>query len=127
MIKQPHVAVLDDDRSVRTAIGRLLKTSGMHVVCHASSLALLNAVRRDPPDCIVLDLQMPGMNGMDVLNYLAHANMRLPVVIITAHDERRLTDACLAAGAFACLHKPLDADELIATIGKAIREFRKTG
>lgn len=123
----PCVAVLDDDKSVRTAISRLLKMSGMEVVCHASSMSLLNSLEKEPPDCVVLDLQMPGMNGMDVLHYLTHAHIRLPVVIVTAHDELGSPDACLSAGAAAYLRKPLDADELIQTISSAIRKFQHTG
>ncbi len=116
-----RVAILDDDQSVRTAITRLLKTAGMDAVCHASSRTLFNALEQeDPPDCLVLDLQMPGMGGMEVLQYLRHANVRVPIVIITAHDELGSPAACLAAGASAYLRKPLDADELIQAIGQAI-------
>jgi len=118
-----RIAVLDDDQSVRTAISRLLKTMGMEVVCHASSLSLLNSFEGKMPDCVVLDLQMPGMTGMDVMHYLEHAKIRVPIVIITAHDELGSPEACLAAGASAYLRKPLDADELIHAIGKAIKAF----
>jgi FixJ family two-component response regulator len=122
MIVSPRrIAILDDDQSVRTAIGRLLKTAGMNVVSYASSMGLLNSIETEPFDCVVLDLQMPGMSGMDVLRYFRHADIRTPVVIITAHDEIGSPAACLAAGAAAYLRKPLDADELIRAIGKAIQ------
>jgi FixJ family two-component response regulator len=121
-----RIAILDDDHSVRTAITRLLKTAGMDAVCHASSRTLFNALEREePPDCLVLDLQMPGMTGLDVLQYLRHANIRVPIVIITAHDELGSPAACLAAGASAYLRKPLDADELICAIGNAILAFKE--
>ena len=121
-----HIAILDDDHSVRTAISRLLKTAGMDVVSYASSMGLLNSIEAEGFDCVVLDLQMPGMTGMDVLSYLIHANIRTPVVIITAHDEIGSPAACLAAGASAYLRKPLDADELIRAIGTAIQSVETT-
>jgi FixJ family two-component response regulator len=121
-----HIAILDDDHSVRTAISRLLKTAGMDVVSYASSMGLLNSIEAEGFDCVVLDLQMPGMTGMDVLSYLRHANIRTPVVIITAHDEIGSPAACLAAGASAYLRKPLDADELIRAIGTAIQSVETT-
>lgn len=118
-----RVAILDDDQSVRTAISRLLKTSGIDAVGYATSTDLLNSLERELPDCIVLDLQMPGMTGTDVMHYLSHAGIRVPIVIITAHDELGSPEACLAAGASAYLRKPLDADELIRAIGGAIAAF----
>jgi len=119
-----RVAILDDHQSVRTAIGRLLKISGMDAVGYATSTELLNSLERELPDCIVLDLQMPGMTGTDVMRYLSHAGIRVPIVIVTAHDEMDSPEACLAAGASAYLRKPLDADELIRAIGKAIMAFQ---
>lgn len=114
-----RIAILDDDLSVRTALTRLLKASSMNVVSYANSMALLNSLEKSPPDCLLLDLQMPGMNGLDVMNYLSHAGIRIPTVVITAHDEIGSRDTCLAAGAYAYLRKPLDADELIKAIADA--------
>jgi FixJ family two-component response regulator len=117
MMSSPiRIAILDDDLSVRTALTRLLKTSAMNVSAYASCIELLTSLEKDHPDCLVLDLQMPGMNGLDVMNYLSHAGIRFPIVVITAHDEIGSRETCLAAGAFAYLRKPLDADELIKTI-----------
>jgi FixJ family two-component response regulator len=121
-----RIAILDDDYSVRTAISRLLKSSGMDAVCYATSMALLSGFEHNMPDCLVLDLQMPGMTGIDVMQYLRHAGIRVPIVIVTAHDELGSPAACLAAGASAYLRKPLDADELIRAIGKAIQASEAT-
>ena len=115
-----HVAILDDDQSVRTALSRLLKASRMEVDSYATSVEFLNALDKRPPDCLVLDLQMPGMNGLDVMKYLAHAGIRIPTLVITAHDEVGSKDTCLAAGALSYLRKPLDADELIKAIDAAV-------
>jgi FixJ family two-component response regulator len=115
-----RVAVLDDDQSVRTAIGRLLNASDMAAESFATSLELLTFLAKDDLDCLVLDLQMPGMNGLDVLNYLAQVGIRLPTLVITAHDEPEAHEACPRAGAFAYLRKPLDAGELLTAIADAV-------
>jgi FixJ family two-component response regulator len=116
MPHRTHVAILDDDQSVRTAIGRLLKTSEMTVDSCATSLELFGAIAVNNPDCVVLDLQMPGMNGIDVMSSLSRRGVQVPVIVITAYDEPNSKETCLQAGATAFLRKPLDADELLRTI-----------
>jgi FixJ family two-component response regulator len=115
-----HITILDDDLSVRTAIRRLLKTSEIDVDLHATSMELFSALGDHSPDCLILDLQMPGMNGVEVMNYLSHIGVHIPTVVITAHDEPGSRETCLAAGASAYLRKPLDADELLVAIDNAI-------
>ncbi len=118
--RQTRVAILDDDQSVRTAISRLLRTSEMSVDLFATSVELLNSFERKRPDCLVLDLQMPGMNGIDVMNYLSHTGSGIPTIVITAHDGPGARETCVAAGARAYLRKPLDADELLQAIADAV-------
>jgi len=121
MTEQPmHVAILDDDQSVRTAIGRVLRMSEMTVASCGTSLELFDAMAEKNPDCLVLDLQMPGMNGFDVMKYLGRRGMRVPTIIISAQDEPGFRETCLVAGATAYLRKPLDADELLKTIDEAV-------
>jgi FixJ family two-component response regulator len=115
-----RIAILDDDQSVRTAIGRLLKTSRLEADTFATSIELFNAMERRRPDCLVLDLQMPGMNGLDVLRFLEQSGKQLPTIVITAHDEPQARENCLSAGAAAYLRKPLDADELLKAIEDAV-------
>jgi FixJ family two-component response regulator len=116
-----HVAILDDDQSVRTALGRLLNASDMEAEAFATGVELFSSfASKGRPDCLVLDLQMPGMNGLDVLNYLREMNLRVPTVIITAHDEPGACEACIKAGAALHLRKPLDANTLLAAIEKAV-------
>lgn len=115
-----RVAILDDDQSVRTAIARLLKTSKMEVDAFATSIELFNAIERSRPNCIVLDLQMPGMDGVDVMRFLAECGIHIPTIVITAHDEPATRNKCLGAGAAAYLRKPLDADELLKTIDDVV-------
>ena len=120
-----RIAVLDDDRSVRTALRRLLNASGLDAVCFASCTTFLDSLERDAWDCVVLDLQMPQMTGVEVLEYMTQARMRVPIVIVTAHDELGSSEACLAAGAAAYLRKPIRANALIEAIGAAIRSVEE--
>jgi len=114
-----RVAILDDDPSVRTAISRLVGASGMVGGSFSNAMELLNALPMFAPDCIILDLYMPGLDGLEVLNYLRKTNLAAPVIMITAQDDPSLRDTCLKAGASAFLRKPLQATELLATIAEA--------
>jgi FixJ family two-component response regulator len=121
MIAQPmRIAILDDDPSIRSAISRLLKTSNVTVGSYATCIELFDSIDSFRPDCLVLDLQMPGMTGLDVMRYLSQQGKSCPTVIITAHDEMGSREMCLGGGASAYLRKPLDADALFDAIGKAV-------
>jgi len=112
-----HVVILDDDVSVRRALARLLKTEGMVVTATATSDQLFDALTQETPDCLILDLQMPGgMSGLDVLKRLEQLGVRIPTIILTAHGAAGTREACLNAGAAEFLRKPVDADLLIETI-----------
>ena len=117
MIDPPiHVVILDDDPSIRTALVRLLTTPGTVAHACATSGELFEFVALKCPDCLVLDLQMPGMSGLDVLKYLNQRQIRIPTIVITGHDEKNSREACLNAGAVAYLLKPLDVELLVDTI-----------
>jgi len=114
-----NVAVLDDDPSVRTALGRLLRATGMIVQTYATGDQLFDSFYLKCPDCLLLDFQMPGMSGLDVLMNLNRRQIRIPAIVMTAHDAPGSRSACLKAGATAYLLKPIDADRLIQTIRTA--------
>ena len=119
MVAHPrHVAILDDDPSVRTALGRLLKAEGMTVAVHATSDELYKSIAQKCPDCLLLDLQMPETSGLDVLKYLDQRHIHIPTIMITGHDEPISRSACLNAGAMAYLIKPAHAGLLIQTINR---------
>ena len=82
---------------------------------------LLETVALKRPDCLLLDLQMPGMSGLDVLKYLDHRQIRIPTIVITGSNAVDCSSDCLNAGAIACLRKPLDAHQLIQTINRISR------
>ena len=111
-----HVAILDDDPSIRTALARLLKAEGMVVGSYATSDQFFGTLALERPDCLLLDLQMPGMTGINVLDRLGQLGVRIPTIILTAHDAAGSREACLNAGAAEYLRKPVDADRLIQAI-----------
>jgi FixJ family two-component response regulator len=116
-----RVAVVDDDESVRKALQRLLRASDLDADTFASAQDFLGSLQQAIlPDCLVLDLQMPGTSGLDLQRQLVRAGLRLPIVVITGHDEPGMRARCLAAGARAYLRKPLEAGTLLAAIEAAI-------
>ncbi len=121
-----RIAILDDDRSVRLAISRLLKACHLETETFANCKELLNFLKRDVLDCLVLDLQMPGMNGIDVMRHLGQRGVVLPVVIMTAHDGPGTRETCLSAGALGYVRKPLDVETLLHAIREAMTASRPT-
>jgi FixJ family two-component response regulator len=117
---RPFVAVVDDEESVRSALLRLLRASRLDCEGFASGSEFLHSLAQRRPDCLVLDLQMAGLNGRDVQRLLIGRKNPIPLVMITAHDEPTIREQCLADGASAYLRKPLRGDLLIRSIHAAI-------
>ncbi len=114
---------MDDDESVCRAIKRLVRSLGMNADTFASGQELLDLVEAMPsfhPDCVVLDMQMPGLNGLEVQERLAKSGSRLPIIFITAHDDAGMRERALAAGAVAFLRKPFNDALFIKTLRVAI-------
>jgi FixJ family two-component response regulator len=120
------VAVIDDDESVRKALKRLLRAANLDADTFASGREFLNSLAARVPDCVVLDLHMPGMNGLDVQQQLARSGLRVPIVVITGHDEPQARAHCLSAGAAAYLRKPLDDETLLDAIHRAAGAARSS-
>jgi FixJ family two-component response regulator len=116
----PCIAVVDDEAAVRMALQRLLRSAGLSVQAFASGATVLEFVRTERPDCIVLDLHMPGVNGFEVQDSLSQAGFRIPIVVITGHDAPEARARALAGGASAYLLKPVDDSMLLAAIDAAI-------
>lgn len=119
---RPLIAVVDDEESVRRALARMLSASRFETEVFASGQEFLDAVRTHPPDCAILDYQMPGMTARDVQRQLALAQIRLPIIVVTGHDQPALREQCLADGAVAYLTKPLQRERLVDLIHAALRQ-----
>ena len=117
----PSVAIVDDEEGIRKALRRLLRASGLDAESYANGQEFLNAAAEKQPDCVVLDLHMPGMSGLQVLRRLKATGALLPVVVITAHDEPETRKQCMSAGADAYLRKPLEDRLLLNAISAAMR------
>ncbi len=114
------IAVVDDEESVRKALSRLMGTAGYDVKTFESGDAFLACASLRPPDCLVLDLHMPGLSGFEVQARLSKTDPTLPVVVITGHDIPEAGERVLAAGAAAYLRKPVDGQTLIDAVASAI-------
>ena len=119
--RAPTIHVVDDDDAIRTAVSRLLRASGYRVAAYASALDFLDERDTDGADCILLDINMPGMNGLELQRRLASDPHPLPVVFLTSQAEGRTRAAALAAGAAAFLVKPVERIALLAAIERALR------
>lgn len=122
MSARHRVAVVDDDHSVRKALCRLLRSVGIDADAYSSGKELIEALRSSLPDCLVVDLRMPDMNGLELQRYLTEKGFRVPVVMITGHDEPGMQLQCISAGASRYLRKPLDERALLEAINAAVIE-----
>lgn len=114
------IAVVDDEESVRKAVVRLLLAAGFSARGFASGNDFLQNWPVNRPECLVLDLQMPGLSGIEVQRALNRSGAHVPVIIITALDSPGLREECLREGAIAYLRKPLDEALLMDALKIAI-------
>ncbi|HVK54041.1 MAG TPA: response regulator [Burkholderiales bacterium] len=121
-----QVAVVDDEASVRKALQRLLRSAGMEVETFPSGEEFLDAIPSIHPDCFVLDLHMPGVNGFDVLARLSQSPIRHSAIVITGHDTPDARERTFASGGFAYLVKPIDDHDLLGAIADATTHKRLT-
>ncbi len=123
----PVISVVDDEAPVRKALGRLLRAAGFQVEVYASGREFLGSLESRIPGCLILDLHLPELSGLDVLQRLAEEQIHLPCVVITGKDEPGLSERVLAYGAAAYLKKPIDEEALLAAITSAISEGNTVG
>ena len=114
------IAVVDDDAFVCKALARLLRSAGLNVETHSSGSEFLKSLASHAPDCVVLDLHMPELNGFDVQVQLQRTRVPIPVVVITGHDTPESRARAMHNGAKAYICKPVDDKLLLSTIRTAI-------
>jgi two-component system, LuxR family, response regulator FixJ len=121
-----HVYVVDDDAAVRDALSVMLTLEGFQVFGFADGESFLAAVRRDRPDCIILDVHMPGRSGLDVLKELQqHRTGAVPLFIISGHGDIPMAVDAIKNGALDFIEKPFHAETLVTRIREAIAATRR--
>jgi FixJ family two-component response regulator len=114
------VGVVDDVESLRRSVRNLLSSVGFRVKTFASAEEFLESPHRASIGCLVLDLRMAGMNGLDLVRHLAATGSRIPVIILTAHGDEEARRRSLEAGAVAFLGKPFRSDALLDAVRTAL-------
>ena len=123
---EPVVFVVDDDESVRKALKRLIKSVGMNVETFATARDFLSRQHYEGPSCLVLDVRMPGLSGLDLQQELAKADLTLPIIFITGHGNIPMSVQAIKAGAIDFLEKPFEDQALLDLIQNAIEQDKHT-
>ena len=118
--RTPMVLIVDDDASVRKALGRLVRAAGYQVELFCCAAEFLAHEAPPPPACLLLDVRMPGMSGIELQQLVGGTQRDLPIVFITGHGDESIREKTLAAGAVDVLYKPVDDRVLLAAIEKAL-------
>jgi RNA polymerase sigma factor (sigma-70 family) len=118
------VFVVDDDPSVRSAIKRLIGSMGLQVELFGSAQEFLASKLPNVPSCLVLDIRLPGISGLNLQRQLAHANIQIPIIFITAHGDITMTVRAMKAGAVEFLTKPFRDQDLLDAIQHALERDR---
>jgi FixJ family two-component response regulator len=120
MILEPTVFIVDDDQAVRGSLRLLIKSADLAVEAFASAREFLGAVSADRPGCLVLDVRMPEIDGLELQQQLAARGSRLPIIILTGHGDVPMAVEALRAGALDFIQKPFESKRLLARIEEAI-------
>jgi FixJ family two-component response regulator len=113
------IAIVDDDEPLREALGSVMKAAGLSIHTFSSAEEFLNSHHIETTACLVLDVRLPGMSGIELQARLLAENSRIPIVFISGHGDAPLREAAMRAGAAAFLSKPVRSDALLKAIGSA--------
>lgn len=123
--EKPLVHLVDDEEAIRRSAGFMLKTSGYRVRPFASGVELLKQARALEPGCILLDIRMPGMDGLEVQQALREAGVALPVVIMTGHGDISVAVRAMKAGAIDFIEKPFEKEVLLSALEQGFSRLRR--
>jgi CheY-like chemotaxis protein len=115
------ILIVDDDESIREATKTLLRSAGYQAQTFASAESLLESGALGETECLILDVRMPGIDGLELQRRLNAEGVHVPIIFITAHDDAAVRRRAIAGGAINLLHKPFAAAELLATVQTAVR------
>ena len=119
------ISIIDDDESVRRSTTLLIESFGYRAVACESAENFLSSGHLNDTSCLIVDVRLPGMNGLQLQSQLAAAGCRIPVVFITAHDEKESRQRAMEAGAVAFLGKPFTDEQLLQCIRSGLHEFNR--
>ena len=122
--QQPIVFIIDDDSSIREGVADLLRSIGLQVEAFASTQQFLDSKRPDAPGCIVLDVRLPGLSGLDSQRVLAISDIRLPIIFISGHGDIPMSVRAIKSGAIEFLTKPLHEQQLLDAVHAGIERDR---
>lgn len=120
MNSEPTVFVVDDDQAMRTSLQWLIESTGMQVRTFASADSFLSAYYPGRAGCLLLDVRMPGMSGLELQSYMAREGYRLPVIIITGHGDVAMAVKAMKSGALDFIEKPFHDEDLLRSIRNAL-------
>jgi FixJ family two-component response regulator len=124
--ERPTVFVVDDDSSMRDALKNLFRSVGLDVETFAAAQDFLSRERSKGPGCLVLDIRLPGVSGLDLQRQLADSNIQIPIVFITAHGDIQMSVRAMKAGAVEFLTKPFRDQDLLDAVQQAVDRDRAT-
>ena len=118
---RPLVAIVDDDELFRRSVERLVRSAGFNVATFGSAEDFLDSADLDRVTCAILDMRLPGMNGLDLMQRLIARPTPMPIVFVSAHEEAAMRAMALRAGALAFLKKPFDNSTLLDALNRSSR------
>ncbi len=121
---EPLIFLVDDDDSFREALRRLLTSAGLRVEAFPTAQAFLDARRPEVPSCLVLDVDLPGLGGLDLQRELRAVDATLPIIFLTGHGDIPMSVRAMKAGAVEFLTKPVRQQDLLGAVGQAIERDR---
>jgi FixJ family two-component response regulator len=124
---KPLISIIDDDESMREAIKGLVKSMGYTVEAVASAQEFLSSRRVRRTSCLITDMQMPGMTGLELYQHLSTSGKPIPTILITAYPDNGVRERALAAGVIGYLSKPFEEDDLLTCIRSALTDARSGG
>lgn len=119
------ISVIDDDEAVRRSTKLLIESFGFRAAAFESAEDFLGSGRLGDTSCLIVDVQMPGMNGLQLQGHLAAEGYRIPIIFITAHGNKESRQQAMQAGAVAFLDKPFGDEQLLQCIRSALHEFNR--
>jgi FixJ family two-component response regulator len=119
----PFISVVDDNDALRRALENLIRSAGLRAQGFSSAEAFLRSDRVDGTSCLILDMRMPGMSGLELQHQIGETDQHMPIIFLTAHRDADQRTQALEAGAVAFLYKPFHEEELLNAINAALKHL----